>query len=126
MEATKLVIENWLVRREDLWQQSCLGPTEHALVCRFITPIEETILLLVVPMDINENTDALCLLQHRHLYKVDLRVHHRMRVSPPSIQVDPNERASSVTDRHSINTQHRCQLDHVVLQDFIVFISVDN
>lgn len=74
-------------------------------------------------MEITENADApvlLNLVHHSSFQKVDLRVRNTVRVRPPSVQINPHEGASTITNRYPIRIKHGYKFNHILSEYFLV------
>ena len=102
---------------QNFWQESSFGPGQHAFVGSLVAAVEKAVRLSIVAVEITVDGNALfsiCLLLHDLLQEIDFRVDRRIRVSPPTIEIETNQRAASISYSYTICIDHRDKLDYVV------------
>ena len=108
---------------QNFWQEPSFGPGQHAFVGSLVAAIEKAVRLSIVAVEITIDGNALlsiCLLLHDLLEEIDFRVDRWIRVSPPAIKIETNQRASSVSYSYTICIDHWDKLDYVVRKDGII------
>lgn len=125
LEPAFFKIEHRCDCRYDFRKETSFSPGQETLVGCFMAAIHKRIGCTIMPMQVTEDLYAIrefARLLHLTLEEINLRMYNRVRLCPPSIQIQPYNRCAGIPNDHTVRVEHGYQFYDVILQEGFVFI----